>query len=135
MSVGNARWASGDGSAEFRRTGREGDLRSEAAKSAADPGGGQPPGRAGPFPGATRALHVDSFDAAGRDGQDGGTASGEVAGEPVGVGERKGAEGGLPALHGGALDESAGGGALGRREALLLGALAACGCREPCHDL
>jgi hypothetical protein len=32
--------------------------------------------------------------------------SGEVAGEPVGVGEREGAEGGLPALHGGALDES-----------------------------
>jgi hypothetical protein len=30
--------------------------------------------------------------------------SGEVAGEAVGVGQREGAEGGFPALHGGAFD-------------------------------
>ena len=48
--------------------------------------------------------------------------SGEVAGEPVGVGQGEGTESGFPALHGGAFDEPARGGALGRREALLLGA-------------
>src|SRR3954451_14972719 len=52
--VGDAGWASGAGSAGVRRTGRKSDLRAEAAKSAADPGGGQPPGWAGPFPGATQ---------------------------------------------------------------------------------
>ena len=50
--------------------------------------------------------------------------SGEVAGEPVGVGQREGAEGGFPALHGGAFDQPAGRGALGRRQALLLRACA-----------
>ena len=46
--------------------------------------------------------------------------SGEVAGEAVGVGQGQRAERGLPALHGGAFDQSAGRGALGRRQALLL---------------
>ena len=50
--------------------------------------------------------------------------SGEVAGEAVGVGQGQGAEGGLPALHGGAFDQPARGGALGRRQAFLLGPLA-----------
>ena len=50
--------------------------------------------------------------------------SGEVAGEAVGVGQREGAEGGFPALHGGAFDQPAGRGALGRRQALLLRASA-----------
>ena len=50
--------------------------------------------------------------------------SGEVAGEAVGVGQGQGAEGGLPALHGGAFDQPTRGGALGRRQAFLLGPLA-----------
>ena len=54
MLVGDAGWASGSGSAGFRRTGRQGDLRSEEAKSAADPGGGQPLGWAWPFPAAAQ---------------------------------------------------------------------------------
>ena len=37
--VGDSGWASGAGSAGFRRVDREGDLRSEAAKSPADSGG------------------------------------------------------------------------------------------------
>src|SRR5690349_11788527 len=49
--------------------------------------------------------------------------SGEVAGEAVGVGQRQRAEGGFPALHGGAFDQPARGGALGRWQALLLGPL------------
>jgi hypothetical protein len=50
--------------------------------------------------------------------------SGEVAGEAVGVGQREGAEGGFPALHGGAFDQPARGGALGGWQALLLRSLA-----------
>ena len=50
--------------------------------------------------------------------------SGEVAGEAVGVGQRQRAEGGFPALHGGAFDQPARRGALGGRQALLLGPLA-----------
>jgi hypothetical protein len=54
--VGDTGWASGSGSAGFRRAGRESDLRSEAAKSAADPGRGLAPRWAGPFPGAAQVL-------------------------------------------------------------------------------
>src|SRR3954453_6457899 len=52
--VGDSRWSSGSRVAGFRRTGRQGDLRPEGGKSAADPGGGQSPGRAGSFPGAAQ---------------------------------------------------------------------------------
>ena len=52
--IGDAGWASGTGPVGFRRTGWNGDLRSEVAKSAAYPGGSQPSGWAGPFPGAAQ---------------------------------------------------------------------------------
>lgn len=64
---------------------------------------------------ALRALHVDTLRRGRSVAGDGGTASGEVGGESVGVGQGQGAEGGSPAVHGGAFDEAAWGGALDGR--------------------
>ena len=46
----------GTGSGGFRCTGRKADLRSEVAKPAADPGRGQPVGRAWAFPGSAQVI-------------------------------------------------------------------------------
>src|SRR3954451_10672009 len=111
MLVGDAGWASGAGSAGFRRVGRNGDLRSEAAKSAADPGRGQPPGCAGPFPGVAQVggqvagqaqLGVGGDDQPGPAVGSGGIAQlggGPAEGlleEPEGVFEVEPAQEGLP---------------------------------------
>src|SRR5215471_1784994 len=50
VAVLGSGWAAGAGLAGFRRAGWGGCCDAEAAKSAADSGGGEPPGRGGPFP-------------------------------------------------------------------------------------
>src|ERR1022692_3172317 len=50
-AVPGSGWPSGAGFAGFRRTGRAGQVRADVPESSADPGGGEPAGRGGPFPG------------------------------------------------------------------------------------
>ena len=55
-AVLRTRRAAGAGLAGFRRTGWLSGLRADVPESAAHAGGGEPPGRGGPFPGAAQVI-------------------------------------------------------------------------------